>query len=336
MKTMTAAAASLQASQSHARIAKKFEVACVVTAGFVFSLALGISAASAAPPFTNGYFTNFQNLSAETLTPFANGASWPPSEGVNGPNQYPGKIWMYDLPWGWPTNSGGSDPSDCNQGGSRDAQCYNPLSAAVNPAGLSLNAQNVPSPRFPGLAWQSGAITSNPNYPFTYGFFQARLFIQPSSGFNQAISIYHANLAWDFELDPFQFIGLNASNQPSTSDFFLDNTANWGSSTTSTWITNTPCTGWHTVGEDVEPTGTTFYFDNKAIWSAPWTAAQQAAISADPSFIVTFGQAVGLANSWEGAPPPGVNNVSMIVRWFKWNKSGTFTTAKMPFLPLPP
>ena len=299
----------------------------------VVTLATGLLLAHSASAQlrTQEYSVNFTSVNYSAFLTFKSNVGWPPGEGTSGP-QYTNP-WSRILFTGWPTNSGSQDDSSCNQGGSKDAQCYEEWRVSPSPNGLVLNDEMVPAPQFPNLPWQGGEIISNPNYPFGYGYFQASVYIPAGQGFNRAMAIYSANISagWPFEMDPFQYTGLNSNGQPSTSDFFLDNTNASGSQTTATWVTGTPCTGWHNVGEDVEASGTTFYFDNKAIWTAPTPAN----LASDPEMIVYLGQAVGLSNSWEGAPLPSVVSQSMVVKAFRWTPTSGFTAGSPPMLPLP-
>jgi hypothetical protein len=283
------------------------------------------------PPACAGSAQIFQdNFTTNNFLTYNPKVGWPPGVGTSGP-QYP-QMYSRILFNGWPTNSGSQDPSACNQGGSKDAQCYEEYRTSPAPSGVIFNAENVMAPQFPQFSWQSGEMITNPNFPFGYGFYQWKLFIPPGPGFNRAVS-YSANIAagWPYEVDPFQFIGLNAVGKPSNSDFFLAMTNANGTQTTSQWITGTPCTGWRNIGIDIEAGGTTFWFQNKPIWTTP-TAAN---LIASPQMIVFVGMAVGLADSWEGAPPASVTNVSMGARNFWYFPTGSFTPGSPPLLPLP-
>jgi hypothetical protein len=289
----------------------------------------GSSAAAAATASSSQAFVD--NFTAPSFLTYDPNIGWPPGVGSSGP-QYK-QMYSRILFNGWPTNTGSQDPSARNQGGSHDAQCYEEFRTCLAPSGIIFNAENVPGLEFPQFDWQSGCIITNPNFPFGFGFFQATVYIPAGRGFNRAMCIYSANIdaGWPYEVDPFQFIGLNEAGKASNSDFFLCMTNDNGTQTTSKWITDTPCTGWRNIGIDIEESGSTYYFQNKPIWTTP-TAAN---LLADPQMIVYFGMSVGMKDSWEGAPASGVTTETMGVKHFSFTPSGSFPPGNPPLLALP-
>jgi hypothetical protein len=115
------------------------------------------------PPACAGSVQIFQdNFTTNNFLTYNPNVGWPPGVGTSGP-QYP-QMYSRILFNGWPTNSGSQDPSACNQGGSKDAQCYEEYRTSPAPSGVIFNAENVAAPQFPQFSWQSGEMITNPNF----------------------------------------------------------------------------------------------------------------------------------------------------------------------------
>ncbi len=181
-----------------------------------------------------------------------------------------------------------------NAGRSGPAGATNPFSTANGVLTITARPQaGLPN----GQTYASGVISTMDSFERTYGYFEVRAQMPGGNGFWPAFWLMRADHVWPPELDVMEY----ASRLPNEYATALHWTSPTDGGYAYTGRTNgglpSLSGGFHTYGVDWQKDALTWYFDGKAVYSAPTPADMHG-----PMYML-LNQAVG-GGSWIG-PPDG-------------------------------
>lgn len=130
---------------------------------------------------------------------------------------------------------------------------------------ITSRRQNVTSPAGTNYAWTSCLLTTTPSYEFQYGYMETRAEFPSAAGFWPGFWTWQAGDSY-IETDAFEFY----SNDQD--EIFLTQHSGRQGGCQGLGLGFNPATAFHTYGVDIEPSGTTWYIDGKAVCSAPGTS----------------------------------------------------------------
>ena len=165
------------------------------------------------------------------------------------------------------TSSAEADNGQGNKG-NQQLEWNQAANCSVGNGALTITAKpdSITSPSGVHYDWSSCLITSSPSYAFQYGYIEERAKFPAQAGFWPGF--------WTWQVP-----GLNQWVETDAYEYYSDNpsrlylTQHSGSG--GQCVVNPgfdPSGGFHTYGVDVEPTGTTWYLDGKAVCSVAGTA----------------------------------------------------------------
>ena len=204
-----------------------------------------------------------------TITPTAPTATYRP-DGPPGPwnldfdSEFTGSSVNTSL---WAFSS--SAESDDGQGNLKNNQLEwdQPQNCSVSGGYLTITSrrQNVTSPSGTQYSWTSCLLTTTPSYAFQYGYMETRAKFPTASGFWPGFWTWQAGDSY-IETDAFEFYS-NDQGQ-----IFLTQHSGAQGGCQGLNLGFDPSTAFHTYGVDIEPSGTTWYIDGKAVCSASGTS----------------------------------------------------------------
>jgi hypothetical protein len=173
------------------------------------------------------------------------------------------------LPAPWSTGWGGTEiTAPVN---SEELECYDPANVSVGNGALvlSLTAQTETCGG-QTRPYASGIVTTNGSFSFTYGYVEARVWLDGTQAILNWPAVWATGQSWptDGELDVLEGLGGDACWH------FHDLSGGPGGCAAGNY------TGWHTFGADWEPGVVTFYYDGMDVGSIA------SGITAFPMFLV--------------------------------------------------
>ena len=130
---------------------------------------------------------------------------------------------------------------------------------------ITSRRQNVTSPSGTNYSWTSCLLTTTPSYEFQFGYMETRAKFPSVAGFWPGFWTWQAGDTY-IETDAFEFYS-NDQGQ-----IFLTQHSGRQGGCQGLSLGFNPASAFHTYGVDIEPTGTTWYIDGKAVCSASGTS----------------------------------------------------------------
>jgi hypothetical protein len=158
---------------------------------------------------------------------------------------------------------------------SSEIDCYDPNQVVETSGELDLNLIAKPETcNGTTQPYASGIVTTNGKFSYTYGFYEARVWL-PGTGTTIADwpAVWADGQSWptDGELDTFEGLG-------GTACYHFHNTGGGPGGCAAT--ANTYAGGWHTFGADWEPGSVTYYYDGQNVGNIT------TGITADPMYLI--------------------------------------------------
>jgi beta-glucanase (GH16 family) len=200
-----------------------------------------------------------------------------------------------------------------------EQEYYSDASVGEHPFSLHDGALDItasPGLNKRGQPYNSGLITTFSSFNQLYGYFEMRAQLPAGPGLWPAFWMLPKDHSWPPELDGVEMLG----RDPGTL-YFSTHTKIDGHDVGHTIPVKVPdvSKGFHTYGVDWRPDTITWYFDDKAVASAPTPPDMH-----KPMYML-INLAVGKSGSWPGAPDERTRfPAHLLIKWIHaYNKAGS-------------